>query len=431
MPRVLIISYHFPPAGGPAVQRVMGMVRHLPAFGWDPVVLTVRDGTYMNRDNAALADVPPGVPVYRAATIEPYAVYNRLTGRSATEPLPLGHTGTSTPGIVGRIAQVVRANLFIPDARVGWVPFATRMARKIVREQNIDAIITSGPPQSTHLVGRNLARRTGLPWVADFRDPWTEIYYNKDLPRLSLARALDRHLERSCLRSADEIVVVNKYVRDLLGLSADEVNEISNGYEEADFREPVEPDPDFSLVYTGNLIASLGVTSTLFRVLGELATNPDFRAALRLVLVGRVHERAVDELAQYGLDDCVELKGFVPHAEAVDTLRRATVPLFIGPGDILGAKVFEYIATGRPLLALAPPGLEVDLLLRDAGRDGTIAHEDAEGIRERLIWLYERWRSSDLPVQPPMTGVEHLSRHARTEAIASVLNRSCRRAQEQ
>ncbi len=423
MPRVLIVSYYFPPAGGPAVQRVLGMVRHLPTFGWDPVVLTVCDGTFMNRDEAALADIPSDVPVYHARSIEPFALYNRLRGRPADEALPLGHTGTTTPGIVGRLAAYARANLFIPDARIGWLPFATSLGRRVIASEHIDAILTSSPPQTTHLIGRRLAKKTGIPWIADFRDPWTQIYYNAELPRTRLARRLDERLERRCIEQANRVVVVNDYVRDSLSLGDKHVDIITNGFEESDFSDDVEPISDrFALVYVGNLIASLGETETLFRVLGEMARDPSFREALRLQFVGRVHDRAREELAKHGLLDCAEFSGFVPHAEAVRQLRRATVALFIGPGDILGTKIFEYIATGRPLLPLASPDGDVDRLLASCGRERTVAHNDAAGIRERLGTLYEQWRTDALPTRAPMDGVTHLTRRALTGRLAEVLD---------
>jgi len=423
MPRVLIISYYFPPAGGPAVQRVLGMVRHLPSFGWDPVVLTVRDGTFMNRDEAALADIPSNVPVYRARSVEPFALYNRLRGRPGEESLPLGHTGASTPGVVGRLAAYVRANLFIPDARIGWLPFATALGRRVIKSENIDAILTSSPPQTTQLIGRRLAKRTGLPWIADFRDPWTRIYYNTELPRTGVAQRIDERFERKCIERADRVVVVNEYVRDSLELDGKHADIITNGFEESEFRGDVEPITDrFTLVYVGNLIASLGETETLFRVLGEMARDTEFRRALRLQFVGRLHDRGLAELATYGLRDCAEITGFVPHTEAVQRLRRATVALFIGPGDILGTKIFEYIATGRPLLPLASPNGDVDRLLSSCGRERTVAHNDAAGIRERVRTLYEQWRSDTLPTRAPMDGVAHLTRRALTGRLAEVLD---------
>ncbi len=425
MPRVLIISYYFPPAGGPGVQRVMSMVRYLPEYGWDPVVLTVKDGTFVNRDEGSLDDVPSTVPVYRTRSYEPHGWYNRLRGKPVGEALPLGHVGSDEPSWVSSLANVVRANVFVPDARIGWIPSATRAAVRIAKSERIDAILTSSPPQSVQIVGRRAARRSGLPWVGDYRDPWTKIYYNAELRRARFIRRLDERLEQACVRSADEVIAVNDMVRDSLGLSPERATVITNGYDADEFAGQVFPIEDsFTLVYVGNLISSLGPTATLFRVLGEMVRDPQFAGDLRLVFVGRIHERAREELRERGLAERTEFAGFVPHVDAIGWLRRATVPLFIGPGDILGTKVFEYIATGRPLLALAPPCGDVDSLLSSCGLDPAVDHGDAEGIRRRVAHLYDQWKSGSLPVRESGSGVEHLTRQRRTREVADVLNRA-------
>lgn len=422
MRRVLIISYYFPPAGGPGVQRIMGMVRHLPAFGWQPSVLTVKDGTFFNVDKSGLAEIPPGIDVHRARSIEPHTLYNRLRGRSADETIPLGHTGAGR-GLLSRFASTVRANVFVPDARIGWFPSAVRAATRLVREHQFDAILTSSPPQTVQLIGHATARKTGVPWLADFRDPWTRIYYYDELPRLQPVRHLDYALEQRCVRGAHAVTVVNGMVRDSLGLANDEARVVSNGFEERDFIGHVDPVLDrFELVYTGNLIASLGDTEPFFRVLSELAKDSAFREALSLVFVGRIHDRAIDELRRYDLESLSTFTGFISHSEAVKRLRAATVALFIGPGDILGAKIYEYVATGRPILALAPPGGDVDRLLAETTGDSVIDHRDAGGIRERIVTLYESWRNGTLPSRRPMEGVEHLTRSEQTRQIADTLN---------
>ena len=424
MPRVLIISYYFPPAGGAGVQRVLSFVRHLPAYGWEPLVLTVEGGSFFNRDEVSLARVPPDVPVYRARTLEPFALYNRLRGRPAEEPLPVGYVGKdATSGVLGRLAAFVRANLFIPDARVGWLPFAVRAAKHLIRRRAVDAILTSSPPQTVQLIGLCAARATGVPWVADFRDPWTRIFYNADLPRTRAARKLDERLERACVKRANRLVVINEMVRDSLGPFAEGATILPNGFEGEDFAGEVPVVSDrFTLVYMGNLIP-VHETATLFHVLGEtVRENRDFREALSLVFVGNVHDGARQELEGNGLIDRTTFTGFLPHDEALRLLRSATIPLFIGAGDLVSAKIYEYLATGRPLLALAPPGGEVDRLLHEVGVPGAVDHGDAEGVRTRLHALFSQWKAGTLPVRPPVVAVERYTREAQAGVMARVLD---------
>lgn len=423
MPRVLIISYYFPPAGGPAVQRVLGFVRHLPKHGWEPVVLTVRGGSFFSRDDASLSRVPPDVPVYRTRTLEPFALYNRLRRRPADEALPVGHVGEgASPGIVGRLSLLVRANLFVPDARIGWVPFAVRATKRIIRQHRVDAILTTSPPQSVHLVGLRAARATGAPWVADFRDPWTRIFYNADLPRTRMACKLDEWLEQRCVRRADRLIVINEMVRRSLGPAAQAATILPNGFEAEDFAGEVAPVLDrFVLAYVGNLIPA-HETATLLRVLGEMArADGEFREALSLVFVGNVHDGARGEIEQNGLADRVTFTGFVPHEEAIQLLRTSTVDLFVGAGELVSMKIFEYLATGRPVLALAPVGGEVDRLLAEVGVPGAVDHGDEVGIGERLRELFANWGDGVLPVRPPVVGVERYSREAQAGVVAKVL----------
>ena len=429
MRRVLIVSYYFPPAGGPGVQRVMGVVRHLRTYGWEPVVLTVDGGTFFNRDEGALSLVPPGVEVYRTRTVEPFALYNRLRGRAGDEPLPVGHVGQGT-GILSRCASFVRANVFIPDGRIGWVPFGLRAATRIVKERNIDVVLTSGPPHSTHLIGRGLARSSGVPWVADFRDPWTQVFYNAYVKRTSLARWVDRWLEQQVVRQASALIAIDEDTLRSLGPGADGGQIVSNGFEEDDFQDEVEPVADrFELVYIGNLIAHHH-TATLFRVIREVVDARQGSAGeLRLVLVGNVHPGARQELEALGLTDHTEFTGFVTHPEAVRRLRSATVCLFIGAGDVLSAKIFEYAATGRPMLTLAPLGGPVDRFMVERNLPRPVDHTDADGIRAQLEGLVRAWRDDALPTRPPMSGVSDLTRSALSGRIAGVLEDALRRAE--
>jgi len=426
MPRVLIITYYFPPAGGPGVQRIMGLVRHLPSFGWEPAVLTVEGGTFFNRDEESVSRVPPSVPVYRTKAFEPFALYNRLRGKPADEALPIGTVGQGGGGVATRVSRWVRANLFVPDARIGWIPFAVSAAKRIVKHERIDAILTSSPPQTVHLIGRKVARAAGLPWIADFRDPWTQIYYNAELPRCNAARRLDLRLEQGVVRSASELVMINEMVRESLGPAASRGHIIPNGYEEEDFAGELAPTTErFELVYSGNIIP-LHAPGPFLEALASLrAADPEFRAAAKLVFVGTVHPAVREQIEHVGLAGVAEFTGFVPHAEAVRRLRTATVALFIGPANLLTSKIFEYLAAGRPMLALAPPGGDLDRLLRSVGREPVVPADDVGAIRAELERLFGLWKRNSLPVRAPMEGVEHLSRRSQTGQMARLLNRAC------
>ncbi|NBC18791.1 MAG: glycosyltransferase, partial [Bacteroidetes bacterium] len=258
MRRVLIVSYYFPPSGGPGVQRVLKMVRYLRDYGWEPVVLTVEEGAYPDHDPSLWEDVPGDVIVHRTRAWDPYRWYARLTGRSAGEAVTVGSVAGSTSW-QERLARWVRANVFLPDARVGWVPYAVIAIQKIWQHYGIDALLTSGPPHSVHLAGLLGQRWTGTPWVADFRDPWTDINYYHELPHSSLALRLDAAMERAVLRQATRVTTVSptwaRLLRGKVGRSADEIRVVQNGFDPEDVAAVTAAPPAdrFMLTHVGSL----------------------------------------------------------------------------------------------------------------------------------------------------------------------------------
>jgi len=423
MRTVLFITYYFPPAGGPGVQRVMGFVRHLPEYGWQPVILTVDGGTFPNRDEEALADVPPEVPVYRTRTVEPFALFNRLRGKSADEEIPFWYTGKQErQSLLMRVSRWVRANLFIPDGRVGWLPFAGRAVGDIVRIHGPSALLTTSPPNSVHLIGKRASRFTGLPWVADLRDPWTQVLYNRDLPRTMPARWLDRRLEQSALSSAAAITCTTETLRDTLGDAGRNAVIVPNGYEERDFVSEVEPiSSRFQLTFVGNLSDNIDVAPFLTVVRDMARDDEDFAASFRLQLVGSVSPATMLHVERLGLGSLVETPGFVPHADAVHAMRSSTCLLFAAAHDELHAKLFEYLAAGRPMLALGNPGGNTDALLRESARQPIVPSSDTSAIRARLAELFHQWQRGALPAWPPAAGTAY-SRRALAGRLADVLN---------
>ena len=196
--RVLILTYYWPPAGGPGVQRFLKFARYLREFGWEPVIITPADGAYPYRDESLEADVPEGIKVVRTGTREPFALYNRIIGKKGKE-VPVAMTGfRDSTSLIQKLAKWVRANFFIPDARVGWKPFAIKAALNEIALGQVAGIISTGPPHSTHLAGLALKKKTGLPWIADFRDPWTTVYYNAFSPVPIGPNELTRHWKIWC-----------------------------------------------------------------------------------------------------------------------------------------------------------------------------------------------------------------------------------------
>lgn len=434
MRRVLYIAYYFPPAGGPGVQRTLKFVRYLPDHGWEPTVVTVRAdrAAWPATDPSMLAEVPDAVEVVRTHAWDPYAAYARLKGRSKADSVGVGFADPEAPGLFEQVARFIRANVFLPDARVGWVPFARRAVARLMREQQFDALITTGPPHSTHLVGRWAADRFGLPWLADFRDPWADLSYYDQLPFLPWSRALDARQEQRTLNRAEALVTVSRAVAELLsGRTATPVHVIPNGYDPEDFRGvlPVRGD-GFRVVYVGTLTEAQNPHALWETLVALRAGGRD----VRLHLVGRVDAAVRNSLMASGLapddadrdDSPVRITPYVPHREAVAHMLGADLLLLCVPRTaesegILTGKLFEYLAAGRPLLAMGPAVSDAARIIREAGAGVMVEYSDRAGAAHCVESRYHAWKAGTAPDGPNPDYLHQYTRSALAGQLALTL----------
>lgn len=432
MKRVLLITYYFPPSGGPGVQRVLKFAKYLPTAGWQPTVLTVADGAFPERDAALHKDVADDLVVHRTASWDPFQWYARLVGRTPGQGAPLGSVQAEAPTWKEQLAAWVRANVFLPDARVGWVPFAVAEGRRLLASRGFDAILTSGPPHSTHLTGWLLHRWTGVPWLADFRDPWTDINYYHELPHTALALRLDAALERGVLRRASAVTTVSTSWRRLLAAKvpdrASRVHVVQNGFDAADFEATVQVEPAsdrFTVTYVGSLYASrnpVALWQALHR-LREVGALDRFR----LRLVGKVDPGVRASLEAAGLGDVVEELGYRPHDEAVRLMRRSHLLLLVveafphNEGMITG-KLYEYLASGRPVLGIGPVLGDAAALLRASAGGVMVGYGDADRIAACVRDHYAAWRDGQPRVGAAPDVLVRYTRRRQAERLAAVLN---------
>lgn len=430
--RVLLVAYYFPPSGGPGVQRVLKFVRYLPEFGWDPAVLTVRDADYPARDESLLREIPESVPVVRTRIPEPYALYRKLTGKGADTAVDVNvnKAAGARRSLPERVAEWVRGTLFIPDARVGWLATGVGPGAKLARDFGADVVYSSSPPYTAALLGRAVARRAGLPWVPEFRDPWSGFLSAPS--RIAPARAVEARLEEGVYRDAVRAVVAWKgiaadFARKYPAVDAGKFRHIPNGYDPEDFHG-ITPrvNEKFTVVYTGSMYG---------------VRNPDtfLQAAARLLASGELDEQRVcfrfigrfgDEVREMfhrpELRNTVEVYGYVPHEESIAELLGAHTLLlvvddFAGAEEIVPGKVFEYIGARRPVLAVAPRGAVSDLV-RSTGAGEAVAREDVAGIARILRGWYREWLATGTTAFPgDEEAVKRRSRRERTRELAGVL----------
>lgn len=428
--KVLLITYYWPPASGPGVQRWLKFAKFLPDMGWDPIVITPKNGSYPNTDDSLLDDVPSALRVVTTSTLEPFALYNRLTGqRKKGNMSTVGMMGLKkTRNPIKKLAKFIRANWFIPDARRGWVPYVVKAANALIEKEAIAAIITTGPPHSTHLAGLQLKATTRLPWIADFRDPWVDIYYNAFLPRTRTTKKKDKALQDAVLRDADLVLTVSDGLAEKLGKIAKQSVTIYNGYDQEDFKETAaSTDRYFRVHYIGNLKANQN-PAALWEAISQLRENQaDFKADFRLAFTGNIDPSVSTSLSEYGLTDCTEVRPFVPHQQSVQEMQRATLLLFIIPDTagnevILTGKLFEYLASRTPLLAIGPPTGNAAHILKRCNRQPMHDYSDQSSLKEQL---QEAFASFQDGAHLKHKGDEHeqFSREDLTKTLATWLNR--------
>lgn len=429
MRRVLFISYYFPPSAGPGVQRTLKFVKYLGESGWEPVVLTVRpeDASYPGLDPALNDEVPPGVFVQRTRARDPYAAYAKMLGKSKQETVGVAFIDEQEANWKQRLAKWVRANLFIPDARVGWVPYAIRAGRSLIEAKKIDLLFSTGPPHSSHLIARSLHRRYGIPWVADFRDPWTDISYYRELPLTGPARRLDAGLERTVLKEATAVLTVSPSLQKLLSFKTKRpITVIPNGYDESDFKEALPVDPDqFVLSHVGNLAASQNPV-VLWRVLAGLRGEGAV-PELRLRFTGNVDALCRRSLQELGLDQVTEWVPYVPHREAVRHMTGAALLLLCinrvpDSAGIVTGKIFEYIASGRPVIGIGKVDGDAAALLHRTQAGRMFDWDDEAGVEAYIREAYNRWKSKDGLLGATPGSARIYSRRNETEHLARLFD---------
>lgn len=376
MKTILIITYYWPPAGGPGVQRVLKFAKYLPHFGWSPVILTVANGEYPAIDETLQNDINVDVIVYKTRSFEPFALYRLFTGQKSDAKIStFVLTEDSQGSLKKRFASFLRGNLFIPDARIGWHPFAVKAGRRILKAHNIDLIFSTAPPMTTHLIAKSLAKKSGVPWVADFRDPWTDVFYYHTLKRTRPIVALDRHLERSVLRSANVLITVSPTLQKLFSAkTATTCHVIANGYDEDDFVErPAAPNDDkLHVVHTGHLAINQN-PHNLWAALHSLIKSDDaWSQKLQLDFYGSIHSEIRQSLADYGLLPVCRFHDYISHDQLIAVMKRAIILFFVVPvthyaRGILTSKLFDYMGAGRPILGIGPENGDAALILQQTG----------------------------------------------------------------
>ena len=404
MKRVLIISYYWPPTGGSGVQRWVKFAKYLPSEGWQPVIYTPENPEQLAVDESLAAEVPEAAEVVKTRIIEPYELYKKLLRRSghSKEAVEVNPVNAQNKSLLQKAAMWVRGNLFRPDPRCLWIRPSVRFLKKYLSEHPVDLIVSTGPPQSMHMIGLRLSRETGLPWIADFRDPWTKIFYFKHLSMTPATERWHKKMEKKVLDEASAVVAVSPLVQqEFQAMTDTPVELITNGFDECDFSsEPCTEayggaSQEFTITHTG-LFAADGNPTVLWDVLAEKChADEAFRKLLRIKLIGKTDDQILKALKDRGLESSLINMGYQTHSVAVDQQRQASVlilPLRKEPEyrAVLPGKLFEYLASQRPILGIGQPDGAMAMIVNETGTGTVIDWNDKEGISQYIEQCWKR-----------------------------------------
>ena len=430
MKRVLIITYYWPPSGGSGVQRWLKMSKYLPEYGWQPVIYTTENAEYPVVDLSLEKDVAPETEILRQPIIEPYSFYKKFLGIKEQEKVKVGFASESKKsGWKEKLSVWIRGNFFIPDARCWWVKPSVKYLKDYLKAHPVDAIISTGPPHSMHLIAMKLREDLGIPWIADFRDPWTEIDFYDELHLTHWADRKHHKLEREVLTKADKVVTVGwDSARSLGRLGNRNVRVVPNGYDwDSDTTQQTVPlSHEFTLTHLGVVTPSRNAPQ-LWAALKELKEeDPEFGKKLKIRLVGQVDQSVTENLKAVGLTDNTQLVPHVPHNEVLQWQQSSQVLLLLinnapNARGILTGKIFEYLASGRPILCIGPEDGDAAQVLKETHAGQTVSFEDKEKMKEVIKDLYQKYLEDGLPSNESEE-IEKYSRKSLAEKYARLLN---------
>jgi hypothetical protein len=404
--KVLIISYYWPPSGGVGVNRCLKFAKYLRDFDWEPIVYAPSNASYPYFDETNFRHVPKDMIVLRKPILEPFEIFKKISGRKKSDTANPVYVRDKKRSLIDEFAIWIRGNFFIPDARALWIKPSVNYLKKWLKENPVDAILTDGPPHTNTVIGCRLSQATGIPWLADFQDPWTQVDYYPMMKIGKRANRIHHKLEQECFQTAKKITIASPtWAKDMEQIGAKNVDPIFWGYDDDDFPQIFPQQDDyFSIVHAGQLGFDRR-PDTLIKLLGELKReNKAFGDSLRLKFAGTVDYAIVEMIKDQNLEENYLAYGNVPRPQAIDLTLKAQIlllPLNIADnakGRIPG-KLFENLRANKPILVLGPLDSDVAKIVRKANAGMTFKYDDKLGLKQFLIDRFDRFKANNNSIQ--------------------------------
>ena len=421
MKKVLIITYYWPPAGGSGVQRWLKFTKYLPKYNWQPIIYTPDNPYFEVQDEALLNDIPAEAEIWKTPIWEPYALKDKLFGKGSQSQS--AGVITNKKSLENRVLNWVRGNVFIPDPKIYWVKPSIKVLLKKILEANIDHIVTTGPPHSMHLIGLGLKKVIpNLKWIADFRDPWSELDLLNEFQLSNSSRKKHKDLEKEVLQTADLILTVSEtWLKNLENLGANKVKLITNGYDADDFELKPKMNDEFIIGHYG-LLNHLRNPKNLWKSLANLCEeNKTFNSKLEIHLSGNIDVEVIAEIESFSfLKGKVKHLGYLSHAQVLEQYNQADVLLLLlfnsksGVGNYPG-KIFEYFAAKKPILAFGPISSDSERLIEKTNTGKYFSYEE-KNLKIDILDLFNNPNNFELE------NMESFSRERLTYDLANLLN---------
>ena len=434
MKKILFITYYWPPSGGAGVQRSLKFVKYLPEFGVEPIVLTVDENyaSYPLSDNTLSKEVGAKIKVVRTKSFEALKVLSFFTSKKNIPHGGFANSNKDKP--FQKFLRYIRGNLFIPDARIGWINHAVKAAEKIIVEEKIDTIFITSPPHSSQLIGLRLKSKLNIKWIADLRDPWTDIYYYKDLLHTKRSAEKDLKLESEVLKKADDVISVSTHINEMfkskifseknISNSPGRFHIIPNGFDEKDFVNRSEGAKElFYISYVGSIADSYN-PEIFFKVLSKVVD--EFKdVSFRIRIVGSMPIKVSEILRTNNLENITEYISHVTHDKAIKYMQESAVLLLLIPdvennNGILTGKIFEYMASRRPVIGLGPADGDAAAILKECNAGKMFERNNDEGLYSYLKSLILQWQENKELVNMDKTYYKY-SRKELAGKLASII----------
>ena len=424
MKKVLIISYYWPPAGGPGVQRWLKFVKYLPQYEIKPILFIPQDPNYPILDKSLLNEVDKDLEIIKNPILE---ISNLFSNLKSLNSIRSGNVSKSNQqSLFQKLLFFIRGNLFIPDMKIFWKRRSVDFLNKYLSENKIDAIITTGPPHSLHLIGYKLKQKLNIKWIADFRDPWVNLNYLNRFHLLPIVKRYHKKLRDNVLINADSVIVTSEKLKNLYKKITPNICKITNGY---DYENPkVDLDFKFSISHIGSLYPERNPELFWDIIEDMFNNNESFRANLQINLIGKTSQKIKDYLGQKKFRSCVDYIDYVDYSKAVEFMCSSQLLLMVEVNDnessyAIPGKLFDYIYSKRPIMAIGPNKSEVKNILLETKSGRFFNYDELLLLKSHLQNLYKEFEEGQ--IRPNNGDVNSYSRKILTNKLSKLIKDVC------